>query len=68
MGIPPKYILAIESAISGGSISLLKGLKEVANWTGTSNVSKAEDLLFNIDKMLTANEVHSKRAARRGAF
>ena len=46
-------ILAIESAICGGSLSLIVDGAEVANWIGSSNVSKAEDLLVNIDTMLT---------------
>ena len=46
-------ILAIESAICGGSLSLIVDGAEVANWIGSSNVSKAEDLLLNIDTMLT---------------
>ena len=50
-------ILAIESAICGGSISLLADGVEMANWVGSSNVSKAEDLLFNIDAMLTSTNV-----------
>lgn len=53
----PQLILAIESAIAGGSISLLSGGKEIANWIGTSSVSKAEELLVNIDEMLTTNGV-----------
>ena len=52
-----QVILAIESAICGGSISLLKNGREIANWIGTSNVSKAEDLLVNIDALLTANNI-----------
>ena len=52
-----QIILAIESAIGGGSISLLKNGREVANWIGTSNVSKAEDLLVNIDAILTSNTI-----------
>ncbi len=52
-----QVILAIESAICGGSISLLKNGREVANWIGTSNISKAEDLLVNIDAILTANNI-----------
>ncbi len=50
-----QIILAIESAIGGGSISLLRDGVEIANWMGTSNVSKAEDLLANIDTMLVEN-------------
>ncbi len=52
-----EIILAIESAICGGSISLLRNGDEIANWTGTSNVSKAEELLVNIDALLTANNI-----------
>ena len=47
-------VLAIESAISGGSISLQTNGREIANWIGSSNVSKAEDLLANIDEILTS--------------
>lgn len=50
-------ILAVESAICGGSISLLKDDREAANWIGSSNVSKAEDLLANIDEILTTNDI-----------
>lgn len=50
-------ILAIESAICGGSISLLKNGAEAANWIGSSNVSKAEDLLFNIDAILASANI-----------
>lgn len=53
--------LAIESAISGGSISLSSDDHEIANWIGTSSVSKAEDLLLNIDAMLTANDIRPKQ-------
>ncbi|MFN0138547.1 MAG: tRNA (adenosine(37)-N6)-threonylcarbamoyltransferase complex dimerization subunit type 1 TsaB [Pyrinomonadaceae bacterium] len=41
--------LALESAIAGGSISLLDGEEEIARWVGSSDVSKAEELLANID-------------------
>ena len=53
-----EIILAIESAISGGSISLLRNGVEVAHWIGKSDVSKAEDLLVNIDTLLTANDIN----------
>ena len=49
--------LAIESAICGGSISLIRGGREIANWIGSDSVSNAEDLLPNIDELLTANTV-----------
>ena len=47
--------LAIESAIRGGSISLIEDGREKANWIGSTDVSKAEELLANIDAMLKAN-------------
>lgn len=49
----PSLVLAIESAVAGGSLSLLRDGVEIANWIGSDNISKAEDLLFNIDAMLT---------------
>lgn len=49
--------LAIESAVAGGSISLFRGESAIAHWTGTSNVSKAEDLLYNIDLLLRENGI-----------
>jgi tRNA threonylcarbamoyl adenosine modification protein YeaZ len=49
----PTTVLAIESAIAGGSISLRSDGEEVGNWIGNeASVSKAEDLLVNIDKLL----------------
>lgn len=47
--------LALESAIAGGSVSLLDGTDEIARWIGASDVSKAEDLLINIDVLLSKN-------------
>jgi len=55
-----QIILAIESAIAGGSISLLRSGIEVANWIGTSDVSKAEDLLVNIDEILVGRGIPAK--------
>jgi len=54
-----QIILAIESAIAGGSLSLLSDGKEIANWTGRASVSKAEDLLPNIDAMLSSQGLNS---------
>ncbi|MEJ7846694.1 MAG: tRNA (adenosine(37)-N6)-threonylcarbamoyltransferase complex dimerization subunit type 1 TsaB [Pyrinomonadaceae bacterium] len=47
----PKFILAIEAAIRGGSVSLLKGNTEIAAWKGLTDVSRAEDLLLNISRL-----------------
>ncbi len=53
----PRVILAIESAISGGSLSLLRDGIEISHWIGSASVSKAEDLLVNIDAMLRSSGV-----------
>lgn len=45
-------ILAIESAIRGGSIALFQNGEIVDTWLGEGGVSRAEDLLWNIDRML----------------
>ena len=50
-------VLAIESAIRGGSISLIAEKREIDNWIGSTDVSKAEDLLVDIDAMLDRNTI-----------
>jgi len=52
-----KYTLAIESAVSGGSISLQSAGDEVDCWIGDTGVSRAEDLLPNIIEMLDRRHV-----------
>lgn len=52
--------LALESAIAGGSVSLLDGNDEIARWIGASDVSKAEDLLLSIDALLSKNRLSSR--------
>lgn len=49
--------LAIESAIRGGSISLIADGQEIDNWIGSTDVSKAEDLLVDIEAMLERNNI-----------
>ncbi len=58
MGQSDKYSLAIESAISGGSIALFKGDSVTGESHGTASVSRAEDLLPSIDALLIASDVH----------
>jgi tRNA threonylcarbamoyl adenosine modification protein YeaZ len=48
-------ILAIEAAVSGGSISLIRDDNEIANWIGTAGTAKAENLLADIDRLLEEN-------------
>lgn len=50
-------ILSIEAAIEGGSISLIRGAVEIALWVGSGNVSRAEDLLGDISRLLQENDI-----------
>jgi tRNA threonylcarbamoyl adenosine modification protein YeaZ len=47
--------LAIESAINGGSLALFRGDELIEEIAGATGVSRAEDLLPNIDAMLNRN-------------
>lgn len=49
--------VSIEAAIAGGSISLIRDSAEIAHWIGTGNVSKAEDLLGDIDRLMRDNGI-----------
>jgi tRNA threonylcarbamoyladenosine biosynthesis protein TsaB len=49
--------LAIEAAIAGGSISLIRDGDEIAHWIGTGSVSKAENLLADIDRLMRENNI-----------
>lgn len=50
-------LLAIESAIAGGSVSLMLKDTPTASWKGTSDVSRAEDLLPAIATLMSANGI-----------
>ena len=52
-----RIVLGIESAIAGGSISICKNNIEVGCWIGDQNVSRAEDLLPNIDRLLRSRAI-----------
>lgn len=52
-----KIILAIESAIGGGSISLYRGTTELTTLEGEKEISRAEDLLSNISAILEENSL-----------
>jgi tRNA threonylcarbamoyl adenosine modification protein YeaZ len=47
-----RIILGIESAIAGGSISISKNDVEIGSWVGEATVSRAEELLPNINRLL----------------
>jgi len=46
-------ILAIESAVAGGSLSFLRDGEPVVQWNGNSDVSRAEDLLPAITRSMS---------------
>jgi tRNA threonylcarbamoyl adenosine modification protein YeaZ len=50
-------VLAIETAVEGGSLSILEGQTEIAVWSGTKAVSKAEDVLEQIAELLKSNKI-----------
>ncbi len=53
-------ILAIDAAVSGGSLSLIGNGVEEDSWIGSSGMARAEDLLANIDKLVTSNRLSLK--------
>jgi tRNA threonylcarbamoyl adenosine modification protein YeaZ len=55
-----KIILSIETAIEGGSISIIEGKDEIDFWIGTKEGLKAEDFLLEISKILDKNEIGKK--------
>ena len=61
---PPEITLAIESAVAGGSLSLLSNGFELDHWTGDDRVSRAEELLPNIIEMLERQKIDRKMIGR----
>ena len=55
-----ELILGIESAIGGGSLAIFENGKELASRTGESYLSRAEEILPNINGMLNAIERKQK--------
>ncbi len=55
-----KIILSIETAIEGGSISILDGGTEIDFRVGSKNVSRAEELLGEISALLVKNNIKKK--------
>ncbi len=53
-------ILSIETATCGGSLSILANSREIDGWGGTEEISKAEDILDQISKLLRKNDVEKK--------
>lgn len=53
-------ILALETGISGGSVSLLRDGQEIDRRLGSREISRAEDILDEIDKILERNRIPKK--------
>lgn len=55
-----EIILAIETGIGGGSISLLEKGSEIDFWEGTERIAKSEELLSNVSNLLQKNSLSKK--------
>ena len=55
-----RLVLGIESAIAGGSICITSNGREVDSWVGNQSISKAEELLPNIDRLMRENSISLK--------
>ncbi len=64
MNSKSKIVLGIESAIRGGSISLLRDESEAAFHVGQGGVSRSEDLLSNISKLLSEQDIDVRAIGR----
>lgn len=50
-------LLAIETSVKAGSLSLLNGMQVIANWTGNNDVSMSQDLIPQIERLLQDKQV-----------
>lgn len=57
-------VLAIETSVQGGSISLLENEKQLGFWHGSESISKSEDILDELFKLLTKNKVEKRQIGR----
>ena len=60
MKFEKNIILSIETTFEGGSLALYKGETEIDSWSGTKQVSKAEDILEQISELLKKNKIEKK--------
>ena len=56
-----RIILAIETALHPGSVSLLRDFEEIDFRVGSAEVSRSEDLLSIISELLEKNQIHQKQ-------
>jgi tRNA A37 threonylcarbamoyladenosine modification protein TsaB len=52
-----EVILSIETTSGGGSLSILANALEIDSWIGRRDVSKADDILEQISKLLNVNKI-----------
>ncbi|HEX6280031.1 MAG TPA: tRNA (adenosine(37)-N6)-threonylcarbamoyltransferase complex dimerization subunit type 1 TsaB [Pyrinomonadaceae bacterium] len=57
MGKPSLNLLAIESAVSGGSLALFRATEVIAARAGSESISRAEDLIPNVLSLLEEAKV-----------
>lgn len=57
-------LLAIETSVEGGSISLLANGQEVGGWQGIGSISKAADILVELSSLLKKNIVEKKQISQ----
>lgn len=55
-----KYLIAVESAVGGGSIALFADNVQIDGIVGPAGVSRAEDLLPNIEHLFIRNGINIK--------
>ncbi|HEX8371035.1 MAG TPA: tRNA (adenosine(37)-N6)-threonylcarbamoyltransferase complex dimerization subunit type 1 TsaB [Pyrinomonadaceae bacterium] len=55
-----RIILAVETALHPGSVSILEGFDEIDFWVGNAEISRSEDLLPVISDLLKKNRIHQK--------
>lgn len=59
-----ELLLAFETGVGGGSISLFRRGVEIDFWIGSGVVSRSEDILEEIDRMLRRNDTNKKNIGR----
>lgn len=52
-----EIILSIETAVHGGTLSLMANRIEIAGWEGALRISRAEDVLEQISNLLDENNI-----------
>jgi len=55
-----KIILSIETVVEGGSLSVFVNGKEVGDWCGQGEVSKAEEILEQLQKLFDKHKIEKE--------